>query len=573
MSEFDVHELEEKKKNEHTQPPASVVIEASTPKEALKLGAHLLGLNPEAVEYEEISAEGEKIKARIFPKGASVPWEEREDGSFCFVNMDDGLYLIVSPPKGEGKSVSESKVLHEIEEMGYEGVDYELVKKAVDESADRPVRVGPRQYEPELDGRVIVKVPKDGQKALMILVPPKEGGREVDFEDVMKELREKGVIIGIKEDVIRAALKEKRFNESIKVAEYIPPTKGESACFEYQFGVKNDEVERAVPGQLLMVKRPPTLGKPGKKVTGEEIPPLQGDDFNVIPGRNIKLSQDGTRAYATDYGEVYWTGYRVSVDKVYRIRGDVNSKLGNIDFPGKVVVSGSVEDDMVIKAGGDVEIEGGVGKASIEAGGDIYINQGVVGKGGAEISASGDIIARFVQDASLKARGDVVVSELIMRCNVIAGRKVMVHGARGLIVGGEIFAGEEIDSKEIGSRTRIQTKVKIGVMPGTQEKISKLKILKAEYEEKLKRTSEKREKNEIEGRLKVINEKLAWLQSLAMKSEKGKISALYVIHPEVRIVIGHTGVQIVNPCRAATFLLDSDKKIKQEPYRGSLRSE
>jgi hypothetical protein len=561
----------EKKDKEYGQPPNSVVVEASTQQEALQLGAHLLELNPKAVECEEISRGEGKIKMRIFPKGASVPSEEREDGSFCFINMNDGLYLIVSPPRGEGECVSESKVFYEIEEMGYQGVDYELVKKVVDESADRPIRVGPRQYEPELDGRVLIKVPKDGQKALMILIPPKEGGKEIGFEDVMKELREKGVTIGIKEEAIRTALKERKFNESIEVAKYIPPTKGKNAYFEYQFGAKNNEVERAVPGQLLMVKRLPTLGKPGKKVTGEEIPPLLGDDFHVIPGRNIRLSPDGTRAYATDYGEVYWTGYRVSVDKVYRIYGDVNSKLGNVDFSGKVVISGSVEDDIVVKAGGDVEIEGGVGRASIEAGGDIYINQGVVGKGGAEISASGDIIARFVQDATLKARGNVVISELIMRCNVIAGRKVSVHGARGLIVGGEIFAGEEIDSKEIGSRTRIPTKVKIGVMPGTQEKISKLKILKADYEEKLNKITDEKDRKEIEAKLKVINEKLIWLQNLAMKSEKGKISVLDVIHPEVKVVIGHSGMQIVNPCRAVTFLLGSDKKIKQEPYQGNLK--
>ena len=50
-------------------------------------------------------------------------------------------------------------------------------------------------------------------------------------------------------------------------------------------------------------------------------------------------------------------------------------------FLGTVFISGNVEDGFSVKASGNIEVKGTVGKSELDAEGDIVVSQGIAGKG------------------------------------------------------------------------------------------------------------------------------------------------------------------------------------------------
>ncbi|MEW6620557.1 MAG: flagellar assembly protein A [bacterium] len=211
----------------------------------------------------------------------------------------------------------------------------------------------------------------------------------------------------------------------------------------------------AIPGQLLAVKKPPALGKPGLTVTGEELLPQLGEDIPVILGMNVYASEDGLRIYSASFGKIRWQGNRVDVQRVLQITKDVEE---NIDFDGEVKVSGSVEGKFKIHATADVSIAGSVADAEIDSGGTVEIKQEVRN---ATIIAQENIKSCSAKESSLEAKGYILIEGALLGCKV-NGERVICSGRKGIIAGGVVCAKKEINAMTIGSeRTSIQTEVKI----------------------------------------------------------------------------------------------------------------
>lgn len=214
----------------------------------------------------------------------------------------------------------------------------------------------------------------------------------------------------------------------------------------------SDEV---IPGQLLAVKKPPQAGKPGLTVTGVKLSPQMSEDVEVILGRNTYASEDGLRIYSATFGKVTWKGNRVDVERELEIDKDVDE---NIDFDGRLKISGSITKKLKIHATGDITITGSVMEAEINSGGSVKINQEVRN---ATIVAQEDIKAPSVKESSLEAKGNIIIEGELIGCRV-NGYSVICSGRRGIIAGGSVCAKKEINATAIGSdRSSIQTEIKV----------------------------------------------------------------------------------------------------------------
>jgi len=213
--------------------------------------------------------------------------------------------------------------------------------------------------------------------------------------------------------------------------------------------------DKVIPGQLLVVKKPPGLGKPGFSVTGGELLPQMGEDIPLILGKNTYASEDGRRIYSTSFGKVTWKGNRVSVEKELEIDKDVEK---NIDFDGQIKILGNINKKIKIQATGDITIDGGVMEAEINSAGSVEIKQEIKN---ATIIAGENIKAPTVKESSLQAKGNILIEGGLINCKV-EGYRVICSGRRGIIVGGSILAKKEINALAIGSeRASIQTEIKI----------------------------------------------------------------------------------------------------------------
>jgi hypothetical protein len=596
-----------------------VVLETS-PSKAGEEGAKLLGLSPWRVDVEEIPyKEGGRREFRVFPGGARGAWmKEKEskpapsfaDGTYRITNKEDGLFLTVFPPQGGGKPVTLEKIIKEIEESNFVDIDEERLRACVKEASSEPVRIGPRQRNPDIDGAAVVEISDDGKYATLTLVPPQPGGLEITYEDVMKALKARKVVAGVKEEEIRDALSKRKYTTPIVVAEEIPPQPGKLSEIRYNFELhpskrphedeegrvdfkELDIIQNVKAGQVLATRVPSKEhGTPGQRITGEEIPPPHLDEERFPAGKNTEVSEDGLELRATIDGHVVFANERVNVEPVYEIKGNVDISTGNIDFLGTVDISGDVEDGFRVRAEGDIQVRGGVGKAILSADGSINIIQGIQSNHEGRIWAGREIVCKFVENGELFARGDITIYEEILHSEVDAGGSIRVTGKRGLIIGGRVRAKDEVTARVIGCEMATPTLIEVGVPPKVREQLSNLMNLLneelAELEQvkmQIKGLRHQRERGELgqekeerlsqllhtqnllARRLRGFVERKEMLEEDLLRCKGGLVNVLGTVYPGVRIIIRDAEFEVRSPMTSVTFFYEGGE-VRKRPYSG-----
>ncbi|MEF3309755.1 FapA family protein [Paenibacillus sp. GYB004] len=251
------------------------------------------------------------------------------------------------------------------------------------------------------------------------------------------------------------------------------PAELEDGTVDYKEVTRLSNVRR---GQLIAERVPPKEGTPGKTVTGEPIPGRPGKESRFKIGKNVVADGEQKALYAAIDGMVVKTDHdKINVFPVFEVNGDVDYRIGNIDFLGTVVIRGNVLSGFKVKAAGDIRITGGVEGAEVEALGSIEISAGVLGHNKAVIRAGVNLKSSFIQDAVIEAGGNVHVSQSILHSQVRAGQHVYCTGPKGLIVGGTIQAGEKVVARTIGNSMSTPTAIEVGVLPELRNELSTLR--------------------------------------------------------------------------------------------------
>lgn len=238
-------EEESKQKKEKPKLPPSVVIYALSLEEAKKKGAELLALPLVEVDGRIISEEENNlIKWRIFQKGSTIHWQEEwedmkspvKEGCFEIENRPDGLYLHITPPAGTDEIIKPEDVFTEIRRQDFRGIDSSKVIEACKSKVKTTVKIGMMQLTEEIGGKIKIDLSEDKLKTYLTIIPPKMGDLMIGPEDVLSALKGKGIIVGIKKDVIVGVFKNKEFEKPILVAEAILPQAGQKAYLQYRIG-------------------------------------------------------------------------------------------------------------------------------------------------------------------------------------------------------------------------------------------------------------------------------------------------------------------------------------------------
>ncbi len=201
----------------------------------------------------------------------------------------------------------------------------------------------------------------------------------------------------------------------------------------------------------------------GTDVFGTPLPPAAIKVIAPAPlklGPRVAFGKDPRTVVATEPGCVRYVDGVLSVEQVFEVKGDLNFKIGNVDFKGKVVIRGSVLDGFKIKATDDVLVDGVMGNASIETTGAIVIKGGVNGLHKGRLQAAGDVVARYLHQVSVSAGGNVTAEIECHDSLVSAGGDVKI--VRGGIIGGQVEAGGNISAAFVGSERCVRTVVSAG---------------------------------------------------------------------------------------------------------------
>ncbi|MDR1420507.1 MAG: FapA family protein [Treponema sp.] len=555
--------------------------------------------------YERLYAKKNKSGGEVSGDGAEEgpPVIEDRDGE-AFVHLSaDGAFLKVVPPKGRGRRVADAQAMQALQARGVENIDGALVSKMVREAAGTYSRAGDFQHRPVNDSIISVEIPEGEMKAFIRITPPGTGGCDLSVETCLSFLRNNRVMYGVNEEFLRDFTDRPVYREPVLVAEGSRPADGRDAYIQYNFETDQTKVrlregsngrvdfkelniiQNVVENQPLAKKIPAENGTVGRTVTGKVIPAKNGKEANLPVGKNVHIGEDGVTIIADINGQVVVVGGKINVEPVYTVQGDVNLKTGNIIFLGTVIITGNVEDGFSVKAAGNIEVNGTVEKAELDAEGDIIVHQGITGKSGGLVRAGRSIWARFIENAVVEAGNMVVVSDGIINSQVDAFRRIICQGKKAHIVGGRLRASEEINAKVLGSATSgTETVFEVGFDPKSKEELEKLTAAKETAEKQLEETQlnlqtliniKKQRKSlpeDKEAYMKELMDKRQFLVSDVKKADegirkvqeflntlktRGKVSASSKVYPGVKILIRDARDDVRTEYRAVTFILEN----------------
>ncbi|MEW6572970.1 MAG: FapA family protein [Bacillota bacterium] len=360
---------------------------------------------------QEVLGETAPKPALALPSSSPPPPPESEDG---LVWVSDG-HIYVRNPKGLGRFATITPgpgiqlilnntvttgtvIVREEDEVHAETVEEEI--QGIVKVTVSPNRLTAYLWV-ELPGIRRCRMPDRGPSTDLVLQTEAEVIKQpvLDEAAVEKELTQKGVVFGIKGEVLKDLLQRPRDGKFI-IAEGEPPDPPTDETVEITFPLEPDlrpkinpdgsvdflEINRfpsVDPGIVLAVKNPGSPGKPGRGVNGQPIPPPKQRGCELRAGKGADLLENGTKVVAVRSGRpvLKQTGnvYTLSVDTQLVYNGDVGVSTGNIRFKGSVRIKGSITEGMKVQAAGRAEVTGMVTQATASALEDISVYGNVIG--------------------------------------------------------------------------------------------------------------------------------------------------------------------------------------------------
>jgi hypothetical protein len=448
------------------------------------------------------------------------------------------------------------------------------------------------------DGTVTVEISRDEMLVRAHFRPHTGNGKPVSLEAAQAALAEGRVTFGIDWNAVKGCITTCN-EQGIEVVDAVvargrrpvdecPPflvlsdklTRREKA--EEPTVGRVDFKERSLftlvrKGDLLASREPKRDGVMGTSVRGDSVAFGRERIPSPLPGKNTAWQEGSVVAACDGRFQVNADGFWV--DEVLDIPGDVDLRVGNIDFPGDVVVHGEIRDGFVVKVGRSLLCTGCIGASRVECKGDLITQQGIVGKEKASIVVGGAAEAKFLEACALDAGGPVRVKTSVLNCTVHTNDRLDM-GERGMIIGGVVKAQNGVSAAQIGTERGPRTEVHCGLDFTVEQKLVWIRDRNIALAGKLK---------EVEGRMKAggkalpvltplrdrikasihqLNENARLLVAGLDRNEQAQVAVRGFVHPGTYVEICHVSYFVTRPKRFVTFGLEkASGKIVEKGFK------
>ena len=321
--------------------------------------------------------------------------------------------------------------------------------------------------------------------------------------DIKSALAEEGVLFGIDDEAIARALEAASGHRSV-IAQGSPPKPGVDAIVTLRENpstaraprqLENGRVDlhdlqlvhNVVKGQILAEKEPAMPGLPGTNVRGQPVPPKPVHDPPLPAGKNTATTPDGSKLVSLMDGHlmrVQAAGkkFELHVEPTFVLGSSVDIATGNINCIGDCEIRGRVAEGFSVVAGGNIHIKGDCeGSEVTSRNGSITFAHAVRGHNKGRITAAKNIFARFIENATVEAGGDVLVKEHIYHSRIRAGGSITLEDTPAAILGGEISFLKYLSCRELGAEANPRTLVFLGAWQSAeaQKRIEEIEEVRA----------------------------------------------------------------------------------------------
>lgn len=410
-------------------------------------------------------------------------------GYFRLLLADGSTKVEMIPPEGNGEVFTFDDLSGYLDRAR---IDYNILelKRAYDNVKEEPVvfELLPEAVYAEAE-QMQITISEDNMKVTVVFFAPSDNGTLMDLQEIVNDLFYKGVKAGIKKEAIEAFLNNREYCKRMVFAEGEPAQRGSDARIEYHFNTdlslkptvledgsvdfhNLNNISSVAEGDLLATLIKEVPGKSGFNVLGDKIRPSEVRKKRLSGGANLRLSEDRCELYTTVAGHVTLVNETIFVSNTYEVE-DVGSGTGDIVYEGNVNIKGNVCSGFKVIAKGDIEVGGVVEGAELQAGGQIILKRGVQGGGRAKITAKGNIVAKFIESATVTSEGYIRTNS-ILHSQVSAKGEIEVGGKKGFVTGGVVRSTSAVIAKTIGSETGSKTIIEVGVDPVQKERFAVL---------------------------------------------------------------------------------------------------
>ena len=340
-----------------------------------------------------------------------------------------------------------------------------------------PHSPGDKDQERDLQDFIQITISPDQVDAFICLAPCTAKERAaITVEEILKLLRLHEISFGVVDiqDIESWINSVHPGDEPFKIATGELPVQGQDGVVTYMFETNYTNPGKIMPdgridfrdrgaipfvhkGDLVAKKRLPEHGSPGKNIIGGQIMVEEPDDPVFLAGTGTRLSEDETNIYADVDGHPHLDPMgEISVSPELSIEGDIDYNTGNVDFNGHIVVSGRVREGFSVKGVSLTarEVEG----ASLELSGDLCVSDGITDT---TVASVGNIFAKFINNSTANAFGDIVVQKEIIDSTLLLSGTCRNPG--GTVMGSEICARNGVESGRIGTPTAKTSTIRTGV--------------------------------------------------------------------------------------------------------------
>ncbi len=203
-----------------------------------------------------------------------------------------------------------------------------------------------------------------------------------------------------------------------------------------------------------------TRGENGYNVYGEVIKAKSGKEIPILKGEGFMILNDRVTYVAKYTGALTMVDGNINIQKIM-IVPEVKITDKKINYDGVVFVKGDVHSGSEISASGDIIIDGHMESSFIKSGGNVIIKGGATCPIRGEITARGDISAKFFEGVTINGRN--IASNFFINCKINASGTVKTYGRAGVLYGGVCQSLFGVEIATVGNKSGAKTVLNIGV--------------------------------------------------------------------------------------------------------------
>ena len=451
----------------------------------------------------------------------------KTEGIFDIYYKNGYAWLTVYP-RDDSRAVYPEDITGRLNLLGINGIRRQVIIDIIEagDGVPHPLTQWPEGR--HLAPVITVEKADDMMTGWLSVKAGRQGGEPLSIDMLRTALKESGVVCGIDDEVLQTIAFRGIYDQKIAVAHGTEAVDEKAAEPEYFFVTDRlkpfreleyhrmdlkelNFIQNKMAGDMLAVLGAPVTAAEGRDIAGNILEPERGAVAeSFCAGDGALLTEDGKSITAAIDGNVRLSDGTVIVDKLISVE-NVDYSNGNMDFNGSIDINGRIADGFTVKAAGDVQIGKSLSRVDISCEGDLILKAGISGNDEGKIYCGGNLYAKYIENANVTCRGNIVVEEAIMHSRIKADGDILLTGKRAEVFGGRICAGGNIKCKKLGSINEPVTEV----FPGMD--IEKFSLLE-EHQDAV--SSMNKRLNELDTTLRQLKNAMAKVENQEEQRQK-----------------------------------------------------